>query len=68
MIDLTDSHEVLISEYEILEREFDQLRAAKAREGERLRREIHELRSHLRRAMSENDELQALLAKCWVKA
>jgi len=67
MIDLTDSHEVLIQEYEILEREFDQLRVAKARSEERLRKRVAELQQQLRQAVLEIDELQSLLGRAWVR-
>jgi hypothetical protein len=65
--DLIDAHELLISEYEILEREFDQLRVAKERYIERQRKEIRELRQHLRLAMDEVTELQSLLGNAWVR-
>lgn len=67
MSDLIDAHEVLISEYEILEREFDQLRAAKLRTDERFRSEIRELRRQLRLAIEEVAELQNLLSRSWVR-
>ena len=66
-IDLTDAHELLITELEILEREFDQLRASKRRLEERKNKEIRELRQHLRQAMEEVTELQNLLAHAWVR-
>jgi hypothetical protein len=65
--DLTDAHELLIGEYELLERQFDQLRASKQRSDERLRNEIRELRRQLRIAVDEVSELQSLLAKAWVR-
>ena len=68
MIDLTDSHEVLISEYEMLEREFDQYRVSKEREVTRLRTQVKELREHLRSAIEEVAELQTLLERSYLKA
>jgi len=68
MIDLTDSHEVLISEYEMLEREFDQFRVAKERELKRLRDLVKELRGQLRSAVEEVHELQDLLSRSYLKA
>jgi len=65
--ELIDTHEVLIGEYEALEREFDQLRAAKMREATRLREKNHELARQLRIALAEIDELQSLLARAYVK-
>jgi len=65
--ELIDTHEVLIGEYEALEREFDQLRLAKMREGARLRAENRELKRQLTLAIAEIDELQNLLSRSWVK-
>jgi predicted RNase H-like nuclease (RuvC/YqgF family) len=65
--ELIDTHEVLIGEYEALEREYDQLKLAKMREGARLRNENRELRRQLKVAVEEIDELQSLLARSWVK-
>jgi len=65
--ELIDTHEVLIGEYEALEREFDQLRLAKMREGARLRAENRELKRQLTLAFAEIDELQNLLSRSWVK-
>ena len=63
-----EAHEILIGEYEALEREFDQLRLSKMRESARLRKEMKELRQQLRLALMEVDELQTLLSRAYVKA
>jgi len=65
--ELIDTHEVLIGEYEALEREFDRLKLAKMREGARLRQENRELKRQLTIAIAEIDELQSLLSRSWVK-
>jgi hypothetical protein len=65
--ELIDTHEVLIGEYEALEREFDQLKLAKMREGARLRADNRELRRQLKIAVDEIEELQTLLARSYVK-
>jgi hypothetical protein len=62
-----ETHEILIGEYEALEREFDMLRVAKMRECARLRADNRELRKQLRLALEEVDELQTLLARSYVK-
>lgn len=68
MTDLTDAHELLIQEFEMLEHDYDRLKLAKLRGEEKARREIGELRQHLRNALAEIDELQSLLARSFVKA
>jgi hypothetical protein len=64
---LTDAHEVLIGEYEALEREFDQFRSAKTREAARLRAELRDVRRELAVAVAEVIELQGLLEKAWIR-
>lgn len=65
--ELMEAHEILIGEYEMLEREFDQMRLAKGRECARLRKENRELARQLRIALVEIDELQSLLSRAYVK-
>jgi hypothetical protein len=60
-------HELLISEHEMLERDYDRLKLAKHRESRRLREEIRDMRLQLRLAVMEIEELQGLLAHAWVK-
>ena len=67
MPNLTDAHEVLIGEYEELERAFDQFRASKTREAAKLRLENRELRRQLRLLMAEVAELQSLLERAWIR-
>jgi uncharacterized protein YlxW (UPF0749 family) len=64
---LTDAHEVLIGEYEELEREFDKYRATRTREAAKLRAENRDLRHQLRLLIGEVAELQSLLERAWIR-
>lgn len=67
-VDLTDAHEVLISEFETLEREFDQHRLAAGRTEKKLREEIRELRRQLASAIAEIEELQKILERAYIES
>jgi light-regulated signal transduction histidine kinase (bacteriophytochrome) len=67
MDDLTDAHELLIAEHEILERDYERLKLAKARSEAKLKRDNFELRTQLRAALAEIEELQDLLERSYVK-
>ena len=62
IVSLVDAHEILISEYELLERRL----TSKTHEVKRLRGEVRELRAQLKQAIEEVDELQGILSKAWV--
>lgn len=68
MTDLTEAHELLIQEFEMLEHDYDRLKLSKMRGEQKARKEIGELRQHLFNALAEIDELQALLSRSFVKA
>jgi hypothetical protein len=65
--DLTEAHELLIQEFEMLERDYDRLKLAKYRAEQRLKRDNFELRRQLRIAVEEIEELQSLLARSYVR-
>ena len=67
MTELEEAHELLIQEHEILEHDYDRLKLAKYRSEQRLKRDNFELRTQLRNAVIEIEELQSLLARSFVR-